>query len=133
MGKRTCCSSFSSLGPAEALRKTASLLAARAAGEHASCALEKATLEMSAKPVLPKALRHRLWAQVVEIQKRLDVYDPAVPEEGDDVGRVGNSRPLAGAAASPAILWQRRPNRRRIAVQHIKILAWRVDVHRAGC
>ena len=74
--------------PAEALKKLAATLSARAAGEHASCDLEKAALETMGKPELPKALRQRLWSQVVEIQKRLDVFDPTVAEEGDDVSRL---------------------------------------------
>jgi ATP-dependent Lon protease len=82
--------------PLEALRKLAAILAARAPGEEASCALEAAAREMMGKPELPKPLRHRLWAQVVEIQKRLDVYDPTVPEEGDDVARLQRRLMQAG-------------------------------------
>jgi ATP-dependent Lon protease len=74
--------------PAEALRRIANVLSARSPGEHASCDLEAAARETMAKPELPKALRQRLWSQVVEIQKRLDVFDPTVPEEGDDVSRL---------------------------------------------
>lgn len=77
------------LPPAEALRQLAQTLAARSQGEQAACTLEAMLREIADKPELSTALKHRLWAQVVEIQKRLDVYDPAVqPQEGDDVGRL---------------------------------------------
>lgn len=33
---------------------------------------------------LDKSMRQRLWAQVVSIQRRLDVYDPLVSEDGED-------------------------------------------------
>ncbi|MFT3773461.1 MAG: AAA family ATPase [Minicystis sp.] len=82
--------------PAEAVRRLAATLAARAPGEEASCALEQATRETMGKPELTKALRHRLWAQVVEIQKRLDVYDPTVAEDGDDVARLQRRLSQAG-------------------------------------
>jgi ATP-dependent Lon protease len=82
--------------PAEALRRLTAILAARAPGEQASCALEQAAREVMGKPELPKALRHRLWAQVVEIQKRLDVYDPTVAEEGDDAARLQRRLSQAG-------------------------------------
>ncbi len=42
-----------------------------------------------ARPVkteVPAAMKQRLWSQVVEIQKRLDVYDPGVGKDGDDLG-----------------------------------------------
>lgn len=74
--------------PAEALERLAKGLAARAPGEHASRDIEHALRELAGKAEMPKALRHRLWSQIVEIQKRLDVYDPTVPEEGDDVVRL---------------------------------------------
>lgn len=82
--------------PAEALRRIGSLLAARAGGEHASCALEQATREAIGKPELPKALRHRLWSQVVEIQKRLDIFDPTVADDGDDLTRLQRRLMQAG-------------------------------------
>ena len=82
--------------PAEALRKLAATLSARAPGEHASCDLENAMRETMARPELPRPLRQRLWSQVVEIQKRLDVFDPTVPEEGDDVARLQRRLSQAG-------------------------------------
>lgn len=82
--------------PAEALRRLTQALAARAPGEHASCVLEQQIRLVMDKPELPKALRQRLWSQVVEIQRRLDVYDPTVAEEGDDVARLQRRLMQAG-------------------------------------
>jgi ATP-dependent Lon protease len=82
--------------PAEAMRRLTQALAARAPGEHASCVLEQQIRALMDKPELPKALRQRLWSQVVEIQRRLDVYDPTVAEEGDDVARLQRRLMQAG-------------------------------------
>ena len=82
--------------PAEALRRLTQALATRAPGEHASCVLEQQVRALMDKPELPKALRQRLWSQVVEIQRRLDVYDPTVAEEGDDVARLQRRLMQAG-------------------------------------
>jgi ATP-dependent Lon protease len=82
--------------PADGLRRLASALAARAPGHHASCELEAMMRELARKPELSKPLKHRLWSQVVEIQKRLDVYDPAEPEEGDDIARLQRRLMQAG-------------------------------------
>jgi ATP-dependent Lon protease len=80
----------------EALRNLASSLAARAEGHHAACALEEMMREIAKKPDLPKGMKQRLWSQVVEIQKRLDIYDPGVGEDGDDLGRLQRRLMQAG-------------------------------------
>jgi ATP-dependent Lon protease len=86
--------------PAGALASLARTLAARTPAVKASQALEGALREIaenagaasegaagpSAKVDVPSAMKQRLWSQVVEIQKRLDVYDPGVGKEGDDLG-----------------------------------------------
>lgn len=82
--------------PEEALRSLANTLAARAEGQHAACSLEEMMREIAQKPDLPKGLKQRLWSQVVEIQKRLDVYDPGTGEEGDDLGRLQRRLMQAG-------------------------------------
>ncbi len=69
----------------EALDAMARSLAARGQGQEASCALEAVMREIAAKPALPDPLRRRLWAQIVEIQKRLDVYDSTTPPDADGV------------------------------------------------
>lgn len=81
----------------EALRKLAQTLAARSPGQHGACALEAMARELAGKPDVPKPTRQRLWSQVVEIQKRLDIHDPSVPEEeGDDVSRLQRKLMQAG-------------------------------------
>jgi endopeptidase La len=82
--------------PEEALRNLANALAARSQGQHASCALEEMILEIAQKPDLPRGLKQRLWSQVVEIQKRLDIYDPGMGEEGDDLSRLQRRLMQAG-------------------------------------
>lgn len=75
--------------PAEAIEGLARGIAARSQAQHASCNIETMLRELVGKPVLTPALRRRLWSQVVELQRRLDVYDPNVAEEeGDDVARL---------------------------------------------
>src|SRR5262245_20510095 len=69
------------LPPHEALRKVAQELSARIPGEHASCGVEKALRELSEKPDLGPELKRRLWSQIVEIQRRLDLYDPEQADE----------------------------------------------------
>jgi ATP-dependent Lon protease len=80
---------------AGALAALARTLAARTPAVKASQALEGALREIAEKTgggdkavkvEIPAAMKQRLWSQVVEIQKRLDVYDPGVGKEGDDLG-----------------------------------------------
>ncbi|MBI5497301.1 MAG: AAA family ATPase [Deltaproteobacteria bacterium] len=80
----------------EAVRNYAQTLAARAQGEHASCALEQSLRELCGKPDIPKTLRQRLWAQTVEISRRLDIYDPSAGNDEDDLGRLQRRLQQAG-------------------------------------
>ncbi|MRG94324.1 S16 family serine protease [Polyangium spumosum] len=80
----------------EGIRRVALLLAARADGRHAACELEEMLRQAMAKPEVPKALRQKLWSQVVELQKRLDLHDPAIAEEGDDLARLQRKLSQAG-------------------------------------
>jgi len=89
--------------PAEALSSLARTLLLRAPGVEAAATLERAVAEITAaapspsaeapaaerkaaKTDLPAAMKQRLWSQVVEVQKRLDIYDPGVGKDGDDIG-----------------------------------------------
>ncbi|MSP63435.1 MAG: AAA family ATPase [Myxococcales bacterium] len=82
----------------EALQAVAKTLAARTEGHRGSCALEAMMRAIAEKPELPAPLRQRLWSQVVEVQKRLDVFDPqaAGGGEGDDLGRLQRRLQQAG-------------------------------------
>jgi ATP-dependent Lon protease len=82
---------------AEAITGLAKGIAARTQAQHASCKIETMMRELSGTPTLTPALRRRLWSQVVEIQRRLDVHDPSVAEEeGDDVARLQKRLMQAG-------------------------------------
>jgi ATP-dependent Lon protease len=83
---------------AEALGALATLLAERSAAVSATENLERIARDL-ASPEVPvptegsskgaaagTALKRRLWSQVVEIQRKLDVYDPGVGKDGDDLG-----------------------------------------------
>ncbi len=80
----------------EGIRRVARLLASHAEGRHAACQLEQMLHEVMAKPEVPRALRQKLWSQIVELQKRLDLHDPAVAEEGDDLARLQRKLSQAG-------------------------------------
>jgi ATP-dependent Lon protease len=67
--------------PGEALEQLARSLASRAAAHEASCRLEAALRTMTEKPALDEEGRRRLWSEVVQIMRRLDLYDPATAEE----------------------------------------------------
>lgn len=69
---------------AESMRCLAEELASQAQGTQAECELEAALRELAGRPKLPKAMRHRLWAQVVGIQRRLDVHDANLADSGGD-------------------------------------------------
>lgn len=85
--------------PAEALGALAKTLEERSAAVSATEDLERVALALSTAPEGPApsddgakkgpsgaALKRRLWSQVVEIQRKLDVYDPGVGKDGDDLG-----------------------------------------------
>ncbi|MDC3952491.1 S16 family serine protease [Polyangium jinanense] len=80
----------------EGIRRVALLLASRAEGRHAASELEAMLRQAMAKPEVPKALRQKLWSQIVELQKRLDLHDPAIAEEGDDLARLQRKLSQAG-------------------------------------
>jgi ATP-dependent Lon protease len=59
-------------------------LAARTAGAHASCAMEKMVAELAARPDLPRLRRQQLTSSLFEIQRRLELFDaPAGSGEAD--------------------------------------------------
>ncbi len=81
--------------PTEALTRLSHSLVAQTPAVKASHALERAVAELhgpadgkrkGAKRDVSVAMQRRLWSQVVEIQKRLDIYDPGVGKDGDDLG-----------------------------------------------
>ena len=73
----------------EGFRRVARSLSAQAPHQRASCELEAMTREAARKEDVPAALKQRLWSQVVEIQRRLDVYDPTIGTgEGDEIGKL---------------------------------------------
>lgn len=85
--------------PAEALGALARMLEERSAAVSATEDLERIALALSTASEGPApsedgakkapagtALKRRLWSQVVEIQRKLDVYDPGVGKDGDDLG-----------------------------------------------
>src|SRR5205823_4619387 len=78
------------------VEKLAKVVAARAGGEHAACDLERMMVEASQELELPKATRQRLWGQVVEVMKRLDVYDPSAGNDLDDVSKLQRKLIQAG-------------------------------------
>jgi endopeptidase La len=82
--------------PGEALRALAQNLAARAPAEHALCELEATLRKLGQKPEPTLAMKHRLWAACVEIQKRLDVYDPSTGDDATDVTRLSRRLEQAG-------------------------------------
>ena len=70
----------------DVLREAASRIAQTTEGHRAGCTLEEALRKLAREPKLTDVLRRRLWGQVVEIQTRLDVFDPmSSPEEGDEL------------------------------------------------
>lgn len=82
---------------AEAIRGAASRIAAATRPHAASCKLEETVRKLAAQPTPSDGLRRRLWAQVVEIQSSLDVYDPAVTvEDGDELGSLQRKLQQAG-------------------------------------
>ena len=70
-----------------AVAKLVETVSARAPAEHAACELE-AIVKKAARGDVTKEQRARLHAQVVEIQRRLDVYDPHSDEATDDATRL---------------------------------------------
>lgn len=94
--------------PAEALDTLAKMLVERSAAVSASETLENVARELSDPPsehttqvgpgkrTMPTALQRRLWSQVVEIQRKLDVYDPGIGKDGDDLGIVQRRLMQAG-------------------------------------
>src|SRR6185312_5947021 len=59
-----------------AMRSRADALMRERKVDGAACALEKTLLAAAQSAELSTAQRRRLWSQVVEVQKRLDIYDP---------------------------------------------------------
>jgi ATP-dependent Lon protease len=81
----------------ESLRNVARAITGQAPHQRASCELEAMTRETARKDDVPLALKHRLWSQVVEIQRRLDVYDPTIGTgEGDEIGKLQRRLMQAG-------------------------------------
>lgn len=80
----------------EALRHLSRTIAAHSEGRHAACQFEEMIREILAKPEVPRPLRQKLWSQIVEIQKKLDLADPAVVEDNDDVARLQRKLSQAG-------------------------------------
>ncbi len=79
------------------IAQAARTLAARERPREAAEILERAARELFDKPDPSLAQRRRLWSQVVEIQRRLDVYEPDVgAEEGDEIGRMQRRLMQAG-------------------------------------
>jgi ATP-dependent Lon protease len=81
----------------QALSHIAALLAARAPARLAADELEAIVRRAAGQEEMPSSLRAQLWSQVVEIERRLDVYDPSVAyEEGDDSVRLTRKLQQAG-------------------------------------
>jgi len=85
---------------AEVLVRLRDRLGAAQPARDASDALEKivgALPPTSAEsPSLPEAERRRLWSQVVEIQRKLDLYDTDAHELGSDIARLAKRLSQAG-------------------------------------
>ncbi len=80
----------------DALVELARTLAANGDAEAASRELEVMLRESAKSAKLPLLLKHRLWSQVVELQQRLDVYDPGVGADGDDLNKLQRRLSQAG-------------------------------------
>jgi len=90
-------SEYVGVPPREALARVVAQVAARVGGWQGATDLEAIVRRAAGHEEMPAALRAQLWAQVVEIERRLDVYDPSVPyEEGDDAVRLTRKLQQAG-------------------------------------
>jgi len=81
----------------ETLREAAALVAARAPAFRAEAKLEQVARQL--QDCVAPAQRRRLWSQVVELERKLDVYDPASAAEADDLGRLERRLRQAGLPA----------------------------------
>jgi len=74
--------------PTQALKdlalRSAKQAEARAAMVELEALLKQTRADNKDGQGLDKSMRQRLWAQVVSVQRRLDVYDPLVSEDGED-------------------------------------------------
>ena len=85
------------LAPNAAIEQLARSLASRTSVHGASCQVEEALRAIAAKPVLDDAERRRLWSEVVQLQRRLDVFDPATAAEPrSDLARLQQRLQQAG-------------------------------------
>lgn len=92
---------FTTVPPAEAPARIAALLSAQAGARLGAAELESLIRKAAGREEMPDALRAQLYSQVVEIERRLDVYDPSVPyEEGDDAVRLTRKLQQAGLPKS---------------------------------
>ncbi len=90
-------SEYVGVPPREALRRVVALVAARVGAWQGGAELEALLRRTAGPEEMTAALRAQLWAQVVEVERRLDVYDPSVPyEEGDDAVRLTRRLQQAG-------------------------------------
>ncbi|MBL8678776.1 MAG: AAA family ATPase [Myxococcales bacterium] len=92
---------FVAVTAADAPARIASLLAAQAGARLGAQELEALVRKAAGPEEMPASLRAQLYAQVVEIERRLDVFDPSVPyEEGDDAVRLTRKLQQAGLPKS---------------------------------
>ena len=86
---------------AGALSEAAAALSRRAEAEQAGRVLESVLRTIppveNGSPPLPRAVQHKLWSQVIEVQRRLDIYDPDHKiEDHDTVARLQKKLMQAG-------------------------------------
>ena len=85
------------LPPGEALTKLARLMASGAEAHRASCRLEEELTAIAAKPQIDDVTRRRLWSEIVQVMRRLDVFDPATLDEPQaDLARLQQRLQQAG-------------------------------------
>jgi ATP-dependent Lon protease len=97
----------------ESLRKAAETLVARVPAERARSELEASLEKIRDKPELPETERKALLALVMDVQKRLGVYEPLLEEDlAGDIERLQRQLERAGMPA-PA---------RRLAKRELRLL-----------
>lgn len=90
-------------GPAAMLATTADELFAAEAAAEARCALTEALEKLQRRPETGRDERRRLWGLVVDISRRLDVYDPDVTDGDDELGVGALRRKLQQAGLPGAV------------------------------
>lgn len=81
---------------AEALEEAAALVKGRRSAFEAEAALEDVVKALASADAQSPQQKRRLWSRVIELQKKLDVYDPAATTDGDDLTRLEKRLRQAG-------------------------------------